>query len=310
MTIRLPVALLVAFILSVAAASTACAVPPSTVEESGGSAAEKAVPDVPDPPSPPAAVQPPRAPLPPAPVPSRSPSAAPKASPPSTKTEAAAGAVEHASGAAQSQRQEGRATSGQGSSPASSPSRALRGPAAAAEQGTASTGARRTASAGAHGTASGREDSYTRAAGRLSTRPAAGKGTEPPRVNTPIPRWLARVWPAIALTWGWRPTALTARARLIDTLVPFAGPAASLPLPALPAALAASSELASEDGASNPSPAEAASGSQPKPFPLQQISDLDPGALKMLLLALGFVALSYIAVRYQGGGGERPHRHG
>jgi hypothetical protein len=305
--IRVPVALLVAFILSVAAASTACAALPSTVEEGGGSAAEKAAPDIPDPPSPPAAVQPPRAPLPP--VPSRSPSAAPKGSPPSTQADTAAGVVEHASGAAQRQTQDGRATSGQGSSPASSPSRASRGLASAGEQGTASTGARRTASAGARGTASGREDSHNPVAGRLSTRPAASKGTESLRVNTSIPRWLARVWPAIALTWGWRPTALTASSKSTEMLVPFVGPGASLSLPALPA-LAASRELASEGEASNPSPAEAASGSQPKRFPLQQISDLDPGALKMFLLALGFVALSYVAVRYQGGGRERPHRHG
>lgn len=137
------------------------------------------------------------------------------------------------------------------------------------------------------------------------------KGTEPPHFNTPIPRWLARVWPAIALAGDWRSTALTAIWRPTDTLVPFLAPGAWLALSTSPAALAASEELTSEGRASRSSPAEAtASGSQPKRFPLQQISDLDPGALKMLLLALAFVGLSYIAVRYQGGGGESPRRHG
>jgi hypothetical protein len=300
--VRFLVALLVVFTLSAVAAPAASAAPPSPAEESAGSGGKKAVPDIPVPTAPPAAppAQPTHVPRPPAPVPSRSPSAAPEVSPPSTKAGAPAGVVEHPSGSAQPQRQEGRATSYQGSSPASTPSRASRGTASTRAQGTGLTGAR--------GSASGGEDSGAPAAGRLSPRPVTRKRTEVPHFNTPIPRWLARVWPAIALAWGWRPTAPTAIWR---PLVPFVGPGAGLALPTLPAALAASKELTSQEGASRSSPAEAtAPGSQPKRFPLQQISDLDPGALKMLLLALAFVGLSYIAVRYQGGGGERPHRHG
>jgi hypothetical protein len=120
-------------------------------------------------------------------------------------------------------------------------------------------------------------------------------------VRSPIPRWLAYVWPAIALGPG--------RA-IIGTLALFVGPGAGTPLGiSAPLALLGLRDALRAQRAAL-APAEAVAAADTKKPLNAPFNDFGPGALKMLLFIATLLLLSYFVIRSEGGdaGGEQHPR--
>jgi hypothetical protein len=124
--------------------------------------------------------------------------------------------------------------------------------------------------------------------------PAVGRGGRAnPHFNASIPRWLAYVWPAIALG--------PVRA-LIGTLTSLLAPGAGAPLViSAPAALLALRDALRGNGAAL-APADAIAASHPNKPLSAQFNDSGPGALNMLIFITALLLLSYFVIRSRGGG--------
>jgi hypothetical protein len=267
------------------AAPTALANPLGAVEETAGSVVESTTPAEVTSPSPPAVDLPP--------APQVSPAPTPTVSPPQTSSGGAA-AVDDGVGQASSSAAE--LPSERGTSDVATPS--APDPA---------SGPPRASAGGLGGVTPDARPGASPPVPPGTSSPSTQRDRRAFDVRSPIPRWLAYVWPAIALGPG--------RA-IIGTLALFVGPGAGSPLGiSAPLALLGLRDALRAQGAAL-APAEAVAAADTKK-PLKKkplnapFNDFGPGALKMLLFIATLLLLSYFVIRSEGGGaGGKQHPRG
>lgn len=123
-------------------------------------------------------------------------------------------------------------------------------------------------------------------------------------IQAPLPRWLAYVWPAVALGQG---------GIVITTLDLILSPEARIPLRiSAPLALLRLNDAAHSSGLA-PDATSASAVNEPSTKPVHDVTpgvDVGPGGIEMLLILALFLALSYFIFWSEGVGSSGKHRQG